>query len=366
MVETALRRRRNLRPGVSQQVERATRFWGEGKSTVTTKKTQDDYRKLAAHFYEQRRLSEEERTPKKITDALKGCAHEYRPAYWRRLRNALEFDQRDKSFDKAADLIAGTRNQMTTDISGRGLINPNDRLPTAPKQRRAKSISPDDRATLWKAAKALDDRDETCAAILLAEKLGVRPIEMLSLRVDLERGVVHVIGAKKAGGLRGADRVLTLPDDLKIRKNISEATRIVQRAEREKLGAVHRIQSRLDRLSRKLWPRRKARPSLYTFRHQMGGNLKAMRLDRRTIAYIMGHQSTKSVEVYGDRRSGSSGGIGIKLDGQEAERFQGRENHRAPHEVKPAVAPAAPVQQKESEPSAPYTPSSGGPSSPGM
>jgi hypothetical protein len=328
---------------------------------VTTKKTQADYRKLASHFYE-KQLGGEQPTPKKITDALSACAHKYRPAYWRRLRNALEFDQRARGFGKAAELIKHTRNTMTTDVTGRGLINPNDRLPTAPKQKRAKSISPDDRSKLWEAAKGLDDRDETCAAILLAEKLGVRPVEMLSLRVDPELGVVHVIGAKKAGGLRGADRVLTLPDDLKIRKNISEAARIVQRTEREKPGAVHRIQSRLDRLSRKLWPRRKARPSLYTFRHQMGGNLKAMRLDRRTIAYIMGHQSTKSVEVYGDRRSGSSGGIGIKLDGQEAERFEGRENHREPHAPREvAVAPAALVEQEVggSEPTPFIQPSSG-------
>ncbi|GAA1350338.1 hypothetical protein GCM10009595_10300 [Falsarthrobacter nasiphocae] len=175
---------------------------------------------------------------------------------------------------------------------------------------------------------------------------------------------MHVIGAKKSGDLRGADRVLTLPDDPKIRNNIATAARVVQRAEREKEGAVHRIQSRLDRLSRKLWPRRQARPSLYTFRHQMGGTLKKMGLDRRAIAYVMGHQSTKSVEVYGDRRSGSSGGIGIKLDGQEAERFQGRENHRepfAPREQKPAVAPSAPVQQEvgESSPAVPPSGSSG-------
>lgn len=327
-------------------------------------KTEKAYRSLARHFY-RKRLGDEPPTPKKITDALAGCAHEYRPAYWRRLRNALEFDQREKGYSQAAERIAGTRNPMTTTAGGQGIIDPTLRGPTAPKQKRAKSIKADDRAKLWSAAKELKDRDETCAALLLAERLGVRPAEMLGLRVDTERGVVHVVGAKKSGGLRGADRVLTLPDDPNIRKNIASAAAIVQRAEREKAGAVRRIQSRLDRLSRKLWPRRQARLSLYTFRHQMGGNLKAMRLDRRTIAYIMGHQSTQSVEVYGDRRKGT-GTVGIKITGQEAERFQGRENHRAPHEVKLAVAPAAPVQQPEnSEPSTSYTPSSGGPS-PGM
>lgn len=322
------------------------------------KETEEAYRKLAANFYA-KRLAGEPPSPKRIVDALAGSASEYRPAYWRRLRNALEFDQRSKGYLDAADRIAGTRNPMTTVAGGKGIIDPTVRGPTAPKQKRAKSISPDDRKKLWKAAKGLTDRDETCAAILLAEKLGVRPAEMLGLRVDQERGVIHVIGAKKAGGLRGADRALTLPDD-PARKNIVAAVRVVQSAEKKKTGAVHRIQARLDRLSRKLWPRRKARPSLYTFRHQMGGNLKGMGLDRRAIAYIMGHQSTKSVEVYGDRRKGS-GGIGIKLNGQEAEAFQGRENHRAPHAARSAaVAPSAPVEQEVSGiESVPFTPTSG-------
>lgn len=330
---------------------------------MLTEKTKQDYRKLAAHFYEQR-LGDAPPTPKTVTDALQACAHEYRPAYWRRLRNALEFDQREKNYKDAAERIKHTRNPMTTIATGQGLINPLDRGPTAPKQKRAKSINPDDRTVLWKAAKGLDDRDETCASILLAESLGIRPVEMLKLRVDVERGVVHVEGAKKAGGLRGADRVLTLPNDPKIRKNIATAARVVQRAEREKEGAMHRIQSRLDRLSRKLWPRRQARPSLYTFRHQMGSNLKGMGLDRRAIAYIMGHQSTKSVEVYGDKRRGT-GTIGMVITGQEASAFQGRENHREPHAPhEQSAEPATTLAEQKGSPIEPTMLSFRGPSGP--
>ncbi|MCA1789343.1 MAG: hypothetical protein LC667_05640, partial [Thioalkalivibrio sp.] len=85
----------------------------------------------------------------------------------------------------------------------------------------------------------------------------------------------------------------------------------------------------------------RGRPSLYTFRHQLGAELKSMKLDRRAIAYIMGHQSTQSVEVYGDRRK-SRGGIGITLTGQEASRFQGRENHRdAPEGMPESKVPPA-------------------------
>lgn len=352
------------------------------------KATKEAYRKLAANFYA-KRLGDEQLTPKKITDALKACAGEYRPAYWRRLRNAIELDQREKGFDQAADRIAGTRNPMTTVAGGKGIIDPTVRGPTAPKQKRAKSISESDvtrlKNKILERGGATEGQEqlrhwETLSAVLLAEQLGVRPAEMPGLRVDQEKGVVYVTGAKKSDGLRGADRVLSLPDNADARRLIARSAQYL-----EGVGSdgMHRIQSRLDRLSRQLWPRRQARPSLYTFRHQMGGNLKAMGLNRRAIAYIMGHQSTKSVEVYGDRRK-ASGGIGIKLSGQEAERFQGRENHTAAPDglpeskVPPALravaqslkseTPETPVQQEKTAKPAVSPPSSGfrGPGGPGM
>lgn len=338
---------------------------------MPTEQTKAEYRRLAANFYE-KRLGDEPPSPKRITDALKACAGEYRPAYWRRLRCALVLDQQEKGYKAAAERIQGTINPMTTDQHGpldKGL-----RGPVPPKQRRAKSISETDNArlqqTLLKRCAESEGAErqrhwETFGAVLLAERLGVRPAEMPHLRVDLERGVVNVQGAKKSG-VRGADRELTLPDDAQSRQAIAKAARLMREAGPK---GIHRIQARLDRLSRELWPRRQARPSLYTYRHQLGANLKAMRLDRRAIAYIMGHQSTQSVEVYGDRRR-VSGGIGIKLTGHEAERFQGRENHHAPHSG-PAdrtacgpETPSNPVQQEGSQPP-PSAPSSG-PSGPGM
>lgn len=353
---------------------------------MPTEKTKADYRKLAANFYA-KRLQGEQPTPKKIADALAACAHEYRPAYWRRLRNALELDQREKGYKDAAERIAGTRNPLTTTATGEGIIDPALRGETPPKQRRAKSIRPDDarhlRDTLLErgqaAATEAEKRryQETLGAVLLAEQLGVRPAEMPYLRI--EGGRVYVTGAKKTGE-RGADRVLTLPDDPEMRVALPGAAKLLHGAGPE---VMRRIQSRLDRLTRELWPRRQARPTLYTYRHQMGGNLKGMGLDRRAIAYIMGHQSTKSVEVYGDRRKGS-GGIGIKLSGQEAKAFQGRENHTAAPDGLPeskippalrAVAqslksetPETPVQQeKPAKPAAsPSSQGFRGPRGPGM
>lgn len=329
---------------------------------MPTEKTKADYRKLAANFYA-KRLGSEQPTPKKITDALKACASEYRPAYWRRLRNALELDQREKGFDKAVELIKYTRNPMTTVAGGKGIIDPTVRGPTPPKQRRAKSLSDDDFQKLMKALTDVEseiehaNNKETMSAVLLAKHLGVRPAEMLGLKID-ERGCVFVSSAKKTlDGVRGADRRLQVEPSVQL--EISRAIRVLQKGEQRHPSVMRRVQSRLDRLSRRLWPRRQARPSLYTFRHQLGGNLKAMGLDRRAIAYVMGHQSTQSVEVYGDRRKGS-GGVAIKLDGQEAQEFQGRVNHRPSDSARSAavaVAPAAPVEQEVHETSS--EPSSG-------
>ena len=75
-------------------------------------KTQSDYIKLAGNFYKTR-LAGDDITPKKITDALKDAAFDYRPAYWRKLRNALAYEQQAKGFKKSADRINETKNPLT-------------------------------------------------------------------------------------------------------------------------------------------------------------------------------------------------------------------------------------------------------------
>lgn len=337
---------------------------------MATEKTKQEYRKLAAHFYE-KRLGDEPPSPKRITDALKACAGEYRPAYWRRLRNALELDQREKGYKDAAERIKGTINPMTTDEHGpldKGL-----RGAVPPKQRRVKSISAEDLGRLKLAARKLKGGQEVLAALALAEELGVRPVEMLSLNVDQERGEVHVTGAKKSGQ-RGADRTLrpTITEPWAMAR-LAQAAETLQAAEGKRPGVIHRVQSRLDRLTRQLWPRRQARPTLYTLRHQVGSGLKASGADRTAIAYVMGHQSTKSVEVYGDRRAGKrSGGLAIQAGDRESSAFEGRENHNAPHAAPQERSacgpenptPLTPVQQEGSQP--PPSATSSGPNGPGM
>jgi len=49
-----------------------------------TPATQESYKKLSAHFYATH-LKGESPSPKRLSDALKAVAGDYRPAYWGRL-----------------------------------------------------------------------------------------------------------------------------------------------------------------------------------------------------------------------------------------------------------------------------------------
>ncbi len=246
-------------------------------------KTGKNYQRLAAYFY-RTRLPGAPPSPKRICDALAACAQEYRPDYWRLLRNALEHDQRSKGFKEAADRIAEVKNPITA----RG----STKRPPAKQQRVTRVNTADETRLLH----ALRDRQDLPAmyAVLVASLTGVRPTEMPSIRV--EGDLVHVVGAKKSHeGLRGLDRTIQLDP---------ESARVVSDAMEYLRGAkMKKIQDRIGSAAKELWPRRKHRLSLYSWRHQLGSNLKASGMDPRQVSYLMGHQSTRSVDQYGDKRT---------------------------------------------------------------
>ena len=251
-------------------------------------KTKADYRKLAEHFYTTR-LPGQTPSPKRIADALAACATDYRPAYWVKLRGALAFDQEQNGYQEAAERLR----KMKNPVREKG-------LPIKPKQRRVKTINDQDEQRLLE--KLLDELDvPTVSALYIAKLSGVRPAEMFSLQIRDDRLVVT--GAKKShGGLRGADREIILEPDLMVRM-----PSLIAGLRAAGDTSISPIQHRLRYACQRLWPRRRQWPSLYTWRHQMGSNLRAAGYDRIEIAYIMGHQSTKSVSRYGDRRTAKAG-----------------------------------------------------------
>jgi integrase len=302
-------------------------------------KTQEDYIKLASHFYKTKLsdVSINDITPKKITDALINNASDYRPAYFRRLKNALMFDQARQGFNKAADRIKETKNPLTRPNAPVML-----KRKIKPKQKRIKSINSDDLKKVFNKLGGTDN--EVKAALFIAHNTGCRPAEMLGIKVisDTEIFIKGAKGTEQED--RGLDRNLIL-DESHV-KSIRNAVACLRSGEdkSKKTGVIHKVQSRLATLTKSVFPRRKAQMTLYSFRHQLGSNLKASGLDRISVAYIMGHQSTSSVDVYGDKRS-VSGKVSVAPAATlEEQKLVVRVNHEQPLS---AQTKQAPVHQKK-------------------
>ena len=260
-------------------------------------KTKSSYRKLANHFYK-KRLDGQQPTGKRIADALKECAGEYRPAYWRRLRNALAFDQAEKGYSDAAERINAAKNPVTKPGSG---------LAVKQKQKRVNRVTEADENKLVDYFVDRDDK-EVIAALYVVQHTGVRPAEMSGIRV-IAPDKILIPGAKKShGGKRGADRVIQLPPD--VVGYIGKAVSVLQKDD------MTSVQNKLAAAGRKLWPQRKSTPTLYSWRHQMGADLKASGIGRDELAYIMGHQSTESADRYGNPRTARGGRVLPKPDAE--------------------------------------------------
>ncbi len=275
-------------------------------------KTTREYLSLAQHFYE-KRLGGQPPAPHRVRQALEACAGEYRPAYWRRLRGALALAQEAAGYPDAAALIRATRNPTTV---------PGSTAEVKPKQRRAKTISPADQERLRARLEERGDR-AALAALEVVRLTGCRPAEIASVRVEGDR--VRITGAKSRDDRGIAERVLQV-EPLQAAW-IQRAIAALREASPggDVSAEVGRVQDRVARAGQVLWPRRAATPTLYSWRHQMGADLKAGGMGRREVAYVMGHRSTQSVNVYGDRRQ-ASGGRGPR-PAPEAELSLVVENH---------------------------------------
>lgn len=286
-------------------------------------KTKAEYRKLAEHFYK-KRLPGQQPTPKKIADALKAAAPDYRPAYWRRLRNALSFDQAEKGYSDAAERINKTKNPVTREGS---------EIPVKSKQPRTRRVTEADEIKLLKHFTDLNDPEVT-AALYVAMHTGARPAEMRGI-VVVTPDKVLIPGAKKShSGARGADRIIELPPD--VVRRIAMAINHLQ-------GDIGPVQDKIRAAGKKLWPQRKSVPTLYSWRHQLGANLKASGMSRQDIAYVMGHQATASVDRYGHPRTARGGRVLPKPD-KESDLSKVRVNHMEPPAPSVAVERVEPLQ----------------------
>ncbi|EMR12046.1 hypothetical protein MPL1_12276 [Methylophaga lonarensis MPL] len=251
-------------------------------------KTYNEYLSLANHFLESR-FTDSKPTVKTVSQMLCDVACEYRPAYWRRLKTALAVYAEDKGNAETAAII-------------RGLVNPTTSCSPhlkKHKQRRVKSVSDEDHETLIAHLKAHKDI-ECLAAVLTVYFTGCRPAEIQNISLDGNQ-TITIVSAKKIDAIRGCDRQLKLSDEAY--QTLALLLPNIPHAKVGKTSDISRIQRRLQRHVKKIWPKRERHISLYSYRHQIGANLKASGFSRAEIAGIMGHSSHDSVDVYGDKRS---------------------------------------------------------------
>jgi hypothetical protein len=252
----------------------------------TTKKA---YKSLANNFYKTR-LNGEPPSPKRVCDALKACAGEYRPAYWRKLRNALAFTQHDAGFSDAAEKINAVKNPIT---------KKNSNLQVKKKQTRAKSVNAETHKKIITEIKKRKDK-QLLAVVITAKITGARPNEIPGIEV-LENGEVFIPGSKKRGD-RGLDRTLRFSETETL--YIEKAVAVIRKNGGK--SVIGKVQDRLFRISKKLFPNRKAKPSLYSYRHQLGADLKSQGMPIIEISGVLGHQSVESCSAYGNPKNGST------------------------------------------------------------
>lgn len=274
--------------------------------------TQAAYLSLASHFYATRLpgIPLNELNDLNIIGALLRAAPEYRPDYFRRLRNALALDQQLRGHRGTAYEINRTLNPVTV----LGLLK-------KPKQARRRRISDED-VHRW--VKALSDKDlmVEAGALMLIFMTGARPCELGGIVIDGTR--IFIPGAKQShGGLRGADRVLEADEDF------CQLVHIAMAAFHSEAKSLDSIRSAIHDITKEIFPAGK-RPSMYTLRHQFGANLKASGMSRIEMAYVMGHQATDSISRYGDKRYGRADAVNVR-PAADADMTQVRETHTSFH-----------------------------------
>lgn len=248
-----------------------------------------------SNFY-RTRCGEADPSSAQVCAALLACAPEFRPNAFSTLKSQIVADQLARGHFEAAEEIRQLINPVTA---------PGSTLDRKPKLSTVKKVSKEDTEQLFKHLRAHGHQDEA-AALVLAYFLGVRPCEMRTILVVGNE--VRIIGGKKSAPLhRGADRTLLI-EIPKILKAIRWAAKRLAESERTNTA----IRDRFRAECRKLWPRRKKLPTLKSFRHNFSAAQKAAGVGTDTAAYVMGHQSTASQEVYGDRRAGDASQIHVK------------------------------------------------------
>lgn len=93
---------------------------------------------------------------------------------------------------------------------------------------------------------------------------------------------------------------------------------------------------------KKLWPRRKRRPTLYSARHQFVADLKARGMSLETVAALMGHATNETASAHYGRKAKGEGGVVLPLARREEV-----ERVRRTFRGKPPIIPAGRAENRE-------------------
>lgn len=220
-----------------------------------------------------------------IQEKLKSVACDYQTNSWRNLRAAVACYWWQQGYQNEALIIRKTAKPRSEN---------QDRHIS---KKRCKKITDDDWIKLLEAGSKSDNK-LAFAVLILGFTTGMRPKEMTTF-YPVSSNTLQIPSSKKRED-RGLDRQIIIEDEYWARR--------INWAQGMTSGKpVRSLQGAFEYLVRQVFPARLSKPTIYSMRHQFGSNLKASGLDRRVVAYMMGHRATESVNKYGDRRAAGSG-----------------------------------------------------------
>lgn len=264
------------------------------RDIIMNNKTRQDGYKLALNFFKNH--CEGTGGVESMVDTLLRLSTSLRPAYWRRLRNAIALSLQALNEPDWSATIKALTNPITSPE------NADLNLAKKEKQKRRKSVSAEEHQQIVSYLKEKEDY-AVMGAITIAHYTGCRPSEMPLIYFNEDHTSIIIQSTKKTDdNSRGLDRELFLDDEqlLKIQYSILAIRDEQHRSDCDPEKVMSRIQHRLAICTKHIWPRRQYQITLYSYRHQMGSDLKGSG-GGASAAAIMGHQSTRSIDRYGNR-----------------------------------------------------------------
>lgn len=298
----------------------------------TVEQYNKNYRRLVKKTSEDQRISIEEVKPTDVAQKYLQVEPELAQSTARMYRASLSFVFRqanDSESLAAHDLIyrkgedSGSVEKLRESIRAKRKLRRQESLRTSAQK--TKSLSPGDLKVLQDALAR--SRSKYARATLLWFECtiltGLRPCEWVDARLEMtdnnQLGLVVKNAKSTQGRSHGEKRRIGLEELCKknldlIEEHIDNVSTYRKGAEFE--GFYKACRELLRIVTKKTWPRRRQRPTLYTARHIFSAAAKA-NFDRIEVAALMGHASTETAYLHYGRRSNPVGGIQVKPDASD-------------------------------------------------